>query len=411
MIDSTQPIWKLRQEIVGPFTTYLDEYTTWLNDQCFCRRYMGYQIRQVASFSCWLMHQQVPLKSITHRHIDQFIDSKNRPLATKQGSFASLYRFVKYLVDVGVELPSPAVQSFTPIQKVVKSFGQYLVEERDLSPKTPIQYTPFIERLLVSKFADRSVVDLSLLEGKDIIRFIQLEARRLSTARAKVATNAVRAFIRWGMYRHQLSSALLASVPKVASWSQPGISKAISAADIERLLASCNRDTVGGRRDYAVLLLLARLGLRSAEIASLTLEAIDWASGTLAITGKLGKRSLLPLPADTASAIVDYLCLRPPVSSRLIFTRTKAPYTPLGAPQSIASIVYAAIVRAGVSPPTRGTHQFRHALATTMLKQGANLIEIGCILRHDHAKTTNIYTKVDIESLRALSPVWPGGVL
>lgn len=166
-----------------------------------------------------------------------------------------------------------------------------------------------------------------------------------------------------------------------------------------------------GARDFAILLLLARLGLRAAEVVSLRLESIDWGSGTLSFTGKSAKHSCLPLPGDVASALATYLRLRPVVPSRAIFIRALAPLVPLRAPQSVISIVNSAVKRAGISPPTKGTHQFRHGLATSMLKHGANLLEIGSILRHEQTKTTNLYAKVDIDSLRSLSPAWPGDVL
>jgi site-specific recombinase XerD len=166
-----------------------------------------------------------------------------------------------------------------------------------------------------------------------------------------------------------------------------------------------------GRRDYAILLLLARLGLRAGEVARLELDNIDWNVGSLRVQGKGGQHSGLPLPADVGAAITAYLQHgRPRSNSRRVFLRTKAPIRGLLGSQAIASLVRHNLVRADIQAPTYGAHQFRHALATEMLRRGASLAEIGEVLRHRSPETTNIYTKVDLDSLRALTLPWPGGV-
>jgi integrase/recombinase XerD len=204
---------------------------------------------------------------------------------------------------------------------------------------------------------------------------------------------------------------LAAAVPTVANWSMTSIPRAIPADAVHRLLASINRRTATGCRDYAILLSLARLGLRAGEVARLELEDIDWNAGSLTVPGKGGQRSVLPLPADVGSAIAMYLRhARPACSCRQVFLRTKAPIRGLHSSVAITSLVQHNLARAGIQAPTRGAHQFRHALATKMLRHGASLTEIGEVLRHHSPETTKIYTKVDLDSLRALALPWPGGV-
>jgi site-specific recombinase XerD len=165
-----------------------------------------------------------------------------------------------------------------------------------------------------------------------------------------------------------------------------------------------------GRRDYAILLLLARLGLRSTEIVSLSLDSIDWEAGSIAVIGKAGHAAVLPLPVEVGEAVAQYLQSgRPTCASRALFLSANAPIRGLGAGQTVGTIVRAAIVRAGIKTRYHGAHQFRHALATDMLRQGATLTEIGSILRHQHPKTTGIYAKVDFDALRPLALRWPGG--
>ena len=180
---------------------------------------------------------------------------------------------------------------------------------------------------------------------------------------------------------------------------------------MRKLLAGISRRTAVGRRDYAILLLLARLGLRSSEVVGLELGDLDWNGGRLSVCGKGGQRTALPLPADVGAAIVAYLRHgRPRSTSRRVFLRARAPIRGFLGQSAVGSLVRHALERAGIEAPTKGAHQFRHALATQMLRHGASLTEIGDVLRHRSPETTKIYTKVDVDALRTLALPWPGGV-
>jgi site-specific recombinase XerD len=220
----------------------------------------------------------------------------------------------------------------------------------------------------------------------------------------------MRSFLRYLRLRGDVAIDLAAAVPTVPNWSMTGIPRAIAPDQLRAVLDSCRRDTAVGCRDYAILLLLARLGLRAGEIVALDLDSIDWDHGCLTVVGsKVGQSSELPLPVDVGSAIAEYLQRSRPASDcRHLFLRANAPIRGLGSQTSVASIVGAAIARAGVHPLHGGSHQFRHALACEMLRQGASLTEIGSLLRHRHQKTTSIYAKVDFAALRPLSLAWPG---
>ncbi len=229
--------------------------------------------------------------------------------------------------------------------------------------------------------------------------------------RAKLMTSALRSFLKYARYRGEVVLDLAAAVPTVPSWSMSSIPRAISADQVHQLLASIDRRTAMGRRDYAILLLLARLGLRSSEVAFLVFDDIDWNTGTLSVCGKSGLRHELPLTREVGEAIAAYLQNgRPPGISRRVFLRTKAPLSGFQGASGVGSIVRHALQRAGINAPTDGAHQFRHGLATEMLRQGASLGEIGGVLGHRHPQTTKIYTKVDLKALRTLAQPWPGGV-
>ena len=326
-----------------------------------------------------------------------------------QGAAATLRRLIDFLrrLDVCGAPTTPA--ELTPVEQTIAAYADHLQKDQGLSDRTLLQYCPFVEAFLSERFGTDSV-DLSKLRGLDVIEFISRQAARLSPARAKAATIALRSFLRYVRYRGGTQLDLADAVPTVPNWSMTAIPRAIAPDHLRAVLAGCHRDTSIRRRDYAILLLLARLGLRSSEIVSLTLDSIGWDDGSIAVLGKGNQPAVLPLPAEVGEAIAQYLEWgRPVCDSRALFLRATAPIRGLGAPTTIGTIVGAAIRRAGVETPRRGSHQFRHALAVDMLRKGSTLIEIGSLLRHRHPKTTGIYAKVDFEALRPLSQTWPGG--
>lgn len=186
----------------------------------------------------------------------------------------------------------------------------------------------------------------------------------------------------------------------------------LEAQEVEKVLESCDRRRKMGKRDYAILLLLARLGLRAGEVAHLTLDEIDWRAGELLIRGKGTRVDRLPLPHEVGEALADYLQKgRPACSSRCLFIKCKAPLEGFARRGSISCVVGAALRRAHLNPPHKGAHILRHSLATGMLRNGASLGEIGQVLRHQQPQTTEIYAKVDFNALRTLALPWPGGAL
>jgi integrase/recombinase XerD len=275
---------------------------------------------------------------------------------------------------------------------------------------TIIHYLPFIGELLKDRFGDGRV-KLSALRARDVVRFVQSRAPRLHLKRAKVMTAALRSFLRYTRMRGAVKLDLAAAVPIVANWSMPSIPRAIAPEQVRQLLASIDRRTPIGRRDYAILLVLARLGLRAGEVVSLELEDIDWSAGKLSVRGKRGQRNEIPLPASVGKAIAVYLRHgRPRSTSRRVFLRTRAPIDGFQGTCGVCSVVHHRLQRARVNPPTHGAHQFRHGLATQMLRHGASLAEIGALLGHVHPDTTRIYSKVDLKALHTLAQRWPGGV-
>jgi len=230
---------------------------------------------------------------------------------------------------------------------------------------------------------------------------------------AKLMVSALRSFFRFLFQHGETETDLAGAVPTVPAWQLAVVPKYLTPAEVERVVHACSRNTAVARRDRAIILLLARLGLRASEVIALELDDIDWRAAVLTVRGKGGYHDRLPLPADVGEAMAAYLRhYRPICTTRRVFIRIKAPYRGFGHPSSISTIVCRALNRAGLQPSLKGAHILRHSLATSMLRSGASLDEIGEILRHRTPNTTEIYAKVDINSLRSLALPWPtkGGV-
>lgn len=395
----------------GPLACHLDAFARELSELGFRRPSRAPQIRLVANFSRWLKANGVGLDGLSDEHVERFLRRAKRRRASRAGHQTWLHRLIAFLRRLGVVEPQPTAPQgeASQIQRVVGAFGEHLLDAQALSPATRRQYTPFAEQFLTERFAGGRV-ELGELGAGDVVGFIRRQSSRLSPARAKCATIAMRSFLRYLRLRGDVVIDLAAAVPTVPNWSMTAIPRAIAPNHLQAVLDSCRRDTTVGCRDYAILLLLARLGLRAGEIVSLTLDSVDWDRGCLTVVGsKVGQHSELPLPADVGSAIAEYLQRgRPRSNCRRLFLRLSAPIGGLGSQTSVGSIVRAAIARAGVNPLHYGAHQFRHALACEMLRHGASLTEVGSLLRHQHQKTTSIYAKVDFAALRPLSLAWPG---
>jgi site-specific recombinase XerD len=293
----------------------------------------------------------------------------------------------------------------------VTGFEQFLRRDRGLAPRTIRYYRTGARDFLIQRFG-AGQVDLGALNAADVIRFVQGRSHQLRPRALKQVITALRAFLRYAQYRGAIDASLIHAAPTVAAWSTtPPLPRAISPEHARRVIDSCGTHTPVGLRDRAILLLLARLGLRGGEVITLRLDDIDWDTGCLCVRGKNGRECLMPMPTEVGEAIAAYLqCGRPQSADRHLFLRIRAPVRGLlHGSDGIGSIVRNALERAGIDAPHQGSHPFRHALAVRLLKRGASLPEIGEVLRHRSPMATSIYAKVDIASLRNLAQPWPGG--
>lgn len=393
----------------GPIAPHLGPFAEFISAQGYALNSIRRQVHLAACFSGWLERQRVTLERITPDAAKQYLQHRVRHLKPARGDAAALRHLIEFLRGADL-VPAETPPQLTPVERCTEAYVQYLREVQGLAEATIRNYAPFANRFLNTRFADGPVV-LSALCARDVVTFVQRQAPLLSTKRAKLMTSGLRSFLRYLRYCGEVVLDLAAAVPVVPNWSMPSIPRAISADQVDQLLASIDQRTATGRRDYAIVLLLARLGLRAGEVVFLQLDDIDWHAAILNVRGKSGRRHEFPLAQDVGEAIAAYLRNgRPAGRSRRVFLRARAPIRGFQSASGVGSVVRHALQRAGIQAPTYGAHQFRHGLACEMLRQGASLGEIGDVLGHRRPQTTKIYTKVELKALRTLALPWPGEV-
>lgn len=392
----------------GPLGPYLEGYAHLLLDSGFPRPTGQLRLSIVGHLSRWLRRRDLGAHDLDERRIGEFFRWYCRRYRTgpRSGS-AAVHDLLDHLRDIGVAPPAAPTMD-DHVTWASRAFERHLAEERGLAALTVRRYVVETEQFLRWRFGSRPA-DFGKLSAEDLNRFVLRRARQRTAATVASSATALRAFCRFLRVRGDVSRDLALSVLAAPNRRLTLLPKSITREEVERILAACDRTTAVGQRDYAILLTIARLGLRAGEIIRLTLDDIDWQSGEILVRGKGARLDRLPLPRDVGSAIATYLRRwRPRCSTRRLFVRTKAPIRGFGHPASITSIMWRTLDRAGLRPPTRGVHLLRYTLAVHILRRGGSLAEIGQLLRHRHADTTASYSRVDVDSLRLVAPPWPG---
>lgn len=393
----------------GPLAPHLPSFARFLSQQGYAESYVRRHLMIAACFSRWLERRRIRAGCINGEHASKYLRSRYQDRKANTGDSPVFSQLMEFLRGERVISGAKTSAPLLPAERCARGYQQYLREGRGLVKGTIINYVPFITDFLKDRFG-AGAVRLSVLKPADVVRFVQSRARCMHPTRRKHMTIALRSFFRYARLHGKVTLDLAAAVPTVASWSMASIPRAIAPQQTRRLLAGIDRRTAVGRRDYAIVLLLARLGLRACEVASLELSDINWRAGQLSVRGK-GRHGEMPLPVDVGKAIAAYLRHgRPQCSCRRVFMRSKAPVRGFTGSSAVGYIVRNHLERAGIRAPTYGSHQFRHGLASDMLRRGASLAEIGAVLGHRHPDTTRIYTKIDLKALQTIAQPWPGGV-
>lgn len=319
-------------------------------------------------------------------------------------------RFIDHLIEAGAANPAPTqTKKLTPLDRLRDEYQGYLRKQRGLAESTVYHATRFMERFLVFRFGDK-LGDLNAITPDQIVAFLCHLKAGSHPRRQKALPSHLRNLFKFLFWSGKTKRDLAQSLPRVATASD-NLPRYLKPEEIQRLIQSVRAGDSIGRRNYAMLLLMARLGLRAPEVIAIQLDDIDWRVGEILIRGKGKLHDRMPLPADVGEAIVDYLKNGRAGNSRTLFVSAKTPHPPFKNAQILNTLLCDAFERTGLKPPQKyvGSHLLRHSLATDMLRKGASLDEIGDVLRHRARMTTTIYAKYDINALRSIARQWPVG--
>lgn len=386
--------------------SHLQALATCLAEDGYADETIRSKLKLLVDLGRWLGRTGLTVAHLEERHVGAFVKQRQR---VHRGDLRTLEQFLEHLRKRAVIPDREPVRDQSPLAEILSRYEKHLRSERGLVTATVLNYQPFIRRFLVDRFREGPFL-FGQINSSDISNFVLRRGAGMSVGRAQLMTTAFRSFFRYLFQKGDLQTDLAAAVPTVADWRLATVPKYLTSKQVTRTLKACNRHTAIGRRDYAILLLLARLGLRASEVVALRLEDIDWRAGEIIVCGKGLFHDRMPLPPDVGKALASYLRRdRPRCRTRRVFICVRAPYRGLTGASTVTTIVRRALARADLHPAFKGAHLFRHSLATSMLQSGATLGEIGEVLRHRLPNTTEIYAKVDFKGLRSLAHPWPIG--
>lgn len=397
---------------VGLLDAHVESFVNYLRTRGYSKRSLRKRRRVADSFTRWSRDKQLAIVDLDEGHIATFL--KRSPPQNSKERFvreqAALRLFIRYLRDTGEVPPPRAAADSSPVDEFKQSYTDYLRKERGLAERSIGVYLPLIDDFLTNVMDQSDSKLLKILDATTVYNFLLDRVHDLSSEYTRLLATALRGFLRFAYLRGETATDLSLSVPTVRKWRQATVHPYFSPEEVERVLSAPDPSTERGRRDHAILLLLARLGLRAGEVVALELDDIRWRTGEFVVRGKGRILNSLPLPSDVGEAITLYLRKdRGKSTSRQVFLRVNAPRVGFSGPAAVGHIVRHALAQVGLHAPSgNAAHIFRHSLATRMIRQGASIPEISEVLRHRSQNTTAIYAKVAFEALRSVARPWPG---
>lgn len=395
----------------GLFEHHIDRFATLLLENGYPKDTAQRKIHLVAMLGRWLEQQQHRLIALDEDKVEDFLHTRPRGRNFRDGDRATMRLLIDQLRSNG-DIPTlPPKPPPNALERAVLEYTEYLSRERGLSQHTVKEWGHSIRTFLSERFGD-CPIRLHALCQVDTNRHIQRKSATMCPTTLQGVTAALRSYFTFLHLQGDIQTDLASGVPAVACWRLSTVPKFLKPDEVQQLLDSCDQTTTKGQRDYSILLLLARLGLRAAELVAMRLDDINWDVGEVLIRGKGQLHDRLPIPKDVGMALATYLRHgRPSCSTRHVFVRLNAPHHGFASGSDISFIVRQAIERVGLHPSNKGAHLLRHSLATNMLRKGASLSEIGEVLRHRSPVTTELYIKVDLKALHALAQPWPEELL
>jgi len=374
--------------VSGPLASYASGFEGWLNSQAYSPSAAADRMYQFDQLSRWLEREGLGVGELADEQAMRFVEARRAAGLVTWVSPTSMDVPLGYLRGLGVApFPAPA-EAQGALEELLVGYHGYLLSERGLCQHTVFDGYGPAARLFLAKFEGPDGLGLERLGAAEVTAFLARECSKRSVSGARDLVGALRSLLRYLHLAGFVQMPLVWAVPSVADLRDRALPRGLEPGAVRKLVASCDRRRLVGRRDYAILLLLVRLGLRAGEVAALELEDVDWRGGLLLVHGKGGRQDVLPLPADVGEAIASYLHRRQRCECRALFLRVTAPRRELNR-STMGWVVRAACDRAGL--PRVGPHRLRHTAATEMLRADASLAEIGQVLRHREQKTTAIY--------------------
>jgi site-specific recombinase XerD len=392
--------------VVGPLERYSSGFADELAGAGYLANSRASQLQLMAHVSRWLHGEGLGPDALGGEVIERFLAARRAAGYTSGLVPKALAPVLGYLRGIGVTPPEHA-PLLTGAEALLERYRVYLVGERGLAAVTARGYVDMVRSFVASRETIDGNLDLRNLTPADVLGFVLEECPRRRGSSAKLVVTALRSLLGFLHVDGVIARPLAVVVPSVANWRLAGLPRGLEPGQVRALLDGCDRERAAGRRDYAIVLLLVRLGVRRGEVAVLGLDDVDWRAGEILVRGKGNRAERLPLPIDVGEAIVAYLQDGRPMTAqgRSLFVRIRAPHQAL-TPHGVTQVVVAAGNRAGLGDVT--AHRLRHTAATELLRAGAPLVEIGQLLRHRTELTTTIYAKVDRDRLRPLGRPWPG---
>ena len=400
-----------RVRVRGPLAPFATGFAEELARQGYTPLSARNQMWLMAHLSRWLMSEGIGACDLSAANLERFLCARRASGCKRLRSIKATRPLLAYLHEVDIARPPPPPEPTGPVEGMLERYRIYLTVERGLGRETARGYVDSMRHFLKGRVSpDGLALNLGHLSAADVISFVVARCPLQGRSAAKLTATALRSLLGFLHFSGLIERSLTSSVPSVASRRLAGLPKGLEAGQVLSLLTSCDKSTANGSRDFAVLTLLVRLGMRAGEVAKLRLEDIDWRAGAILVRGKANCAERVPLPMDVGEAVATYLRRGRPASAdgRTVFVRIKAPHRAITR-GGVTQIVAAVARRAGLG--LVHAHRLRHTAATQMLRAGATLPEIGQVLRHRRAMTTAIYAKVDREALRTIARHWPEDTL
>lgn len=393
--------------VLGLLDTHVESFFAHLRAEGYAGRTLKKKRSVIKSFARWTRRRSIAVEDLDESHAARYASRSERRKARAAFENATLRLLIRFLrLDGGVP-SSVALNNVPPAEALLRDYVNYLRGDRGLAENSICVYAPYIRRFLNEQFG--GCTGPEQFDAPKVHAFVTEQIQGRSREYGRLLGSALRSFLRFLYARERTPTDLSFAVPAVRRWRQATVPAFLSCEQVEQVLSMTDRSTACGRRDYAVLLLLARLGLRASEVVAMELDDLRWRSAEIVIRGKGGRRDRMPLLSDIGEALASYLRKdRGHSPTRRVFLRMWAPRRGLAGPAAVGHIVRHALARAQISRSGRGAaHLFRHSLATRMIRHGASIPEIAEVLRHRSQGSSEIYAKVAFETLRAVARRWP----